>query len=103
MERRKVRVDPKILKEVEQRLQARLAAGDRREVEVRRDHGQVREGPLAALDVVLLGRTQLQQMAHRGRQDVLVVLEVILMLREAAQRSRDVGGNGRLLGDDQCF
>jgi hypothetical protein len=63
----------------------------------------LREGPLAALDVVLFRRPQLEQMTDRGRQDVLVALEELLLLGETAQRARDVRGHGRFLGNDQCF
>ena len=44
--------------------QARLGFVDGLEVEVRRNHGQVRKAPLATLDVVRLGRRNLDQMAH---------------------------------------
>ena len=35
--------------------------------------------------------------------DVLVAFEVVAVAREAAERARDVGGDGRLLGDDEFF
>ena len=46
---------------------------------------------------------QFQQMADSGAKDVLLALEVVAMPREAADRSRNVGGNGRFLRDDQMF
>jgi len=95
------RADVLALEQLHQNLEPGLAARDRRQVEVRRDHGQMRKGPLAALYVILLGRSQLEQVADRGRQHVLIALEMILVLREAAERARDVGGDGRFLGDDQ--
>ena len=91
------------LDQLQQHLQARLRPGDRCEIEVRRNHRQVREGPLAAFDVVRLRRPQLEQVPHRGRQHEAIALVVVLMLGEAAQRARDVGGDGRLLGDDQSL
>ena len=86
-----------------QELQARLTLGDRRQVEVRRDDRQVGEGPFAALDFVFFGTGQFEQVAD-GRADHLVfALEVVVMLGEAAERARDVRGDGGFLGDDQLF
>ncbi len=79
---------------LDHRTQAGLALVDRLQLEVRRHHRQVREAPLAALDVVGLRRTDLHQMAHRGGDDVLLALEVIGVLLELArdrgQRPHDV-------------
>ena len=58
-----------------------------------RNHRQVREAPLAALDLVLLRRVQLEQVADRRRQYVLVVFEMIGFAVEAAQRACDIGGH----------
>ena len=82
-----------------------LALVDRVQLEVRRDHRQVREAPLAALDVELLGRLDLEQVADRRGHEVVVVLEVLVVLVELAggrrQRAHDVLRDGRLLGNDQ--
>jgi hypothetical protein len=95
------------LGQLDHRVQARLGLVDRLEVEVRRDHRQVGEAPLAALDVELLGRLDLHQVAHGARDDVLLVLEVLVVLVELAHRRRerpdDVLRDRRFFSDDQCF
>ena len=59
--------------------------------------------PLAALDVVLFRHGDFQQVADRRRQHVLLGLEVLIVLGEAAQRLGDVVRDGGLLGDDEGF
>ena len=61
---------------LDHRVQARLGLVDRLQVEVGRDHRQVGEAPLAALDVEFLGRLDLHQVADGAGHDVRVVLEV---------------------------
>jgi hypothetical protein len=61
------------------------------------------ERPFAALDLVFLRHGQLEQMADGRRQHVVVALEIFALLGEAAQRARDVLGDGGLLGNDQLF
>ena len=95
------RVDVLALDELQQRLQPVLVLLDRLQLELRRDRRQVRERPLAALDLLLFGHADLEQMADRRRQHVAVALEVVVVAREAAERARDVGGDGGLFGDDQ--
>ena len=58
------------LDQPDDRVEARLGLVDRRQLEVRRDHRQVREAPLAALDVELLRRLDLEQVADRRGDDV---------------------------------
>ena len=86
------------------RRQARLGLVDRRQVEMRRHHRQVGKAPLAALDVVVVGRLDLHQVAHRRGDDVLVVLEMVRALLELAghgrERAHDVLRHARLLRDD---
>ena len=91
------------LDEPQQRLQPVLVLLDRLQRELRRNRRQVRERPLAALHLLLLGHADLEQVADGRRDHVFVALEVIVVAREAAQRARDVGGDGGLLGDDQGF
>ena len=97
------RVDVLALDQPCQQLEPVRALLDRLEIELGRDDRQVGERPLPALDLVLLRRRDLDQVADRRRQDELVALEVVALLGEAAQRPRDVGGHGGLLGDDQGF
>ncbi len=82
-----------------------LGLVDRREVEVRRDHRQVREAPLAALDVVGLGGLDLDEVADGRGHDVARVLVVLVVLVELAghggQRAHDVLRDAGLLGDDE--
>ncbi len=63
----------------------------------------MRERPLAALDLLFLGHAEFEQMADRRRQHVPITFEVVSMARKAAQRTRDIRGDGRLFGDDQAF
>ena len=87
--------------EPQQQVQPLLAPFERRQAEARRDDRQVLERPFAALDVKLLGHHELEQVADRGRKHVLVAFEVVALAREAAERARDVGGDRRLLCDDE--
>jgi hypothetical protein len=58
---------------------------------------------LTLLDVVLRRQRQLEQMAHRRGQHVLVALEVVALAREAAERARNVAGDRGLLRDNQLL
>mmetsp|Transcript_3271 Transcript_3271/g.11449 ORF Transcript_3271/g.11449 Transcript_3271/m.11449 type:complete len:1068 (-) Transcript_3271:367-3570(-) len=93
--------------QLDEGVQPALVLVDRVEVEVRRDHRQMGEAPLATLDVELLGRGDLHQMAHGRADDVVLVLEVVVMLVELArhggQRADDVLRHAGLLGNDQCL
>jgi hypothetical protein len=42
-------------------------------------------------------------MADRRRQEVALTLEIVVVARKASQRARDVGGDGRLFGNDQAL
>ena len=68
-----------------------------------RDDRQICEGPLTALYLVLLRCRDLQKVPDRRGNDVFVAFEVVALAREAAQRARYVGGDGRLLCDDERF
>ena len=63
---------------------------NRMEVELRGNDRQVRETPLAPLHVVFLRSGDFQQMADRGRKDVLIRLVVSIALGKAAERLGDV-------------
>ncbi|CAM4124350.1 hypothetical protein ACAN107058_22940 [Paracidovorax anthurii] len=82
------------LGEPHHRAEAALGLVHRFEVEIRRDHRQVREAPLAALDVEFLGRLDLHEVAHGAGDDIAVVLEVVFVLVELArhggERAHDV-------------
>ena len=89
------------------RVQARLGLVHRLQVEVRRNHRQVGKAPLAALDVVLLGRLDFHQVADGTGDDVALILEVIVVLGELAGNGRegahDVLCDGGFLCDDESF
>jgi hypothetical protein len=68
---------------------------------MRRNERQPGEGPLALLDVVLLGHGELEQVADRRGENVLIALEKIALAREATERARDVGCDRRFLGNDE--
>jgi hypothetical protein len=95
------------LGQLHHRVQPRLGLVHRLEVEVRRNHRQVGEAPLAALHVELLGRMDLHQVADGAGDDVRVVLEELVVLVEFAgdgrQRPDDVLGDRGLFGNNQCL
>ena len=91
------------LEQPDQQLEALLRALDRLEVEVLRNHGQVREGPLAPLHLDSLGRDELKQMTDRRREHVIAAFVVVAVTREASQRTGDVVRHRRLLSDDEFF
>ena len=93
-------VDLLALDEPDQQLQTRFVFFDRLEVEMRRDDRQMRESPLAALDLVAFGHGQFEQMANGRRQDVAVALIIIVLFLETAERLGDVAGDGRFFGYD---
>jgi hypothetical protein len=93
------------LDEPDDGVEPALGLLERREVEVRRNHRQVGEAPLAALDVELLGRLDLEQVADGRGDEVALALEMLVVLFELArsrrERADDVLRDGRLLGNDQ--
>ena len=84
-------------------LEAVVRLLDRLQIEMRRDDRKVSERPLPSLDIVLLGCSDLHQVAHRRAEHVVVIFEVVAVTDETPQRPRDVGGDGRFLGNDQSF
>ena len=96
-------VDVLALQELGQELQPRLGLLDRPQVEMGRNDGQVRERPLPAFDLVIVGRNQLEEVADGGRNDVFVVFEVLIDALEAAENARDVARDGRLFRNDQSL
>ena len=97
------RVDILALEEPRQDLQSRLGLLDRLQSELARNRGQVTECPLSALHFLFFGHADFEQMADRRRQHEVIVLEIFVFLGEPPQCPRDIGGNGRLLGNDQGF
>ena len=91
------------LDQARQHLQARLGLGDRAQIKVRRDHGQVSEAPFTALDFVFIRRGNLDQVANRRGEDVVVALKVLVVLGEATQRARDISGDRRFFGNDESL
>src|SRR5437762_13199147 len=63
----------------------------------------MRECPLPALDLFGFRHAELEQMPDGGRENVLVTLVIVVVAREAAQRTRDIGGDGGLFSDDQAL
>jgi len=92
------------LDELDDGVQPRLGLVDGRQVEVGRHHRQMGKAPLAALDVVFLGRLDLHQVADGRGDDVALVLEVVGELFELArhrgERAHDVLRHAGLLGND---
>ena len=75
---------------------------DRLEFEFLRNDRERFEPPEAVFFLVdILGHQELGDVTHRGRDDKIVVLEIVLAFLEAAERLGDVAGDGRLLSNDQ--
>ena len=91
------------LEEAREHPQARLGFLNRPEVEVRRDDGQMGEAPLAAHRLDALGRADLEQVADGRREHEVVALEILVVLREAAERLRDVTRDRRFFRNDKRF
>jgi hypothetical protein len=91
------------LDQLGQQLEAVLGLLDGGQGEMGRDDRQMGEGPFAPLDLVFLGHRQFQQVADGGGEHVVLGLEVVLFLVEAAQHAGDVLGDRRLLGNDELF
>ena len=72
-------------------LKARFTRQDRQDL----------ERPSLVLLVEFLGREKFEQVAHREGDDVIVILLVPIVLREAAEHPDDVLGDARLLGNDE--
>ena len=94
-------IDVLALDQSRQQLEPLFVACDRVQVEVRRDDGQVRERPFAALDLHAFGRLDLDQMPDRGGHHVTLAFEIVLHAWQSTERAGDVGGDGGFLGDDQ--
>ena len=77
------------------------------EVEVRRDDRQIRKAPFAAFDVKFFWGLDFHQMADRTRDDIGVVLKMVVMLfeltRHRGESAHDVLRDRRLFGDHQGF
>jgi hypothetical protein len=86
-----------------QQLEPVLGLLDGIEREMRRNHRQMGEAPLAALDVVFLRHGQFQQVADRRRQYVVVIFEVVAGARETAQSLGNVLRHRGLFGDDELL
>ena len=77
------------------------------EVEVRRDDRQIRKAPFAAFDVKLFWGLDFYQMADGARDDVRIVLKMVVMLfeltRYRGECAHDVLRDRRFFGDHQGF
>ena len=61
------------------------------------------EGPLAALDFELFRTGQLQQVAYRRAKHAIIAFEKVVVFSESSECARNIGGDGRLFGDDQLL
>lgn len=73
------------------------------QIEMRRQHWQMRERPLASFHFVFFRRDEFQQMTDRRGQHEAVALVIVAVAGEAAQRAGDVGRHGRFFGNDETF
>ncbi len=83
-----------------QQFEAVLRFFDWPQVESGRDYGKVGEAPLPPFHFVLLRHAQLQQVPHRGGEDILFTLKITFVLAEAAQGLGDIAGHRGLLSND---
>ena len=84
-------------------IKARLRFLDRLQGELVRNDGEIRETPFPPLHVQLARETELDEMTDRGRDDVVLVLEVVLDFFEATERASEIVRDAGLLGDDERF
>jgi hypothetical protein len=89
--------------ELDQQLEPRFGLLDRREVEARRNDGEMLERPAAGAGVVFFGSAQFEQMPYGRREDVIRALEVIAVPLETAERARDIRRDRWFLRDDELF
>ena len=77
------------------------------ELKMRWDHRQMRKTPLAAFDIKLLGRFDLEQMTHGAGDHIGVTLKMILMFfklaRHTCERAHNVLRDRWFLSNYQCF
>ena len=69
-------------------VEPRLGFVHRLEVEVRRNHRQIRKTPLAALDIKLFGRLNLDQVANSRSDHPVVAFKILVVLFEFARCGR---------------
>src|SRR5712691_6395955 len=74
--------------QAKQHVEALLTPLNRRQVEMRRNDWKVLEGPLAFLHLVVLWHRELEQVADRRREHVVIAFEVIALARETAEGAR---------------
>ena len=82
-------------------VEARLGFLDRLERELVRDDREIGEAPFPALHIELARQAELDEMTDRGRDDVVLVLEVVLDLFETAERASEITGDAGFLRDDE--
>ena len=93
-------VAPEVARDHRHLLARALVAHD--ELEAVGHDRQVGHLPLLELRVVLVRLGELDEVADRPGDDVIVGLEVAVLLRERARENpREVAPHGRLLGDDE--
>ena len=92
------------LDQLREELQAGSRLRDRLQLELRRNEGQMDKRPLAALHIVFLRNSKLQQMSYGTRHNVLITLEIIssfgLDPLHAADHFLQVGRDGGFFSDD---
>ena len=83
-------------------VEALLGVLDRLQAEFLRDDGQRLQPPEAVLFLVdVLGHQEFHEVPDRRGDHILVVFEVVALLGDLAQGAREIGGHGRLFGDDE--
>src|SRR5205807_6518826 len=84
-------------------IKARLRFLDRLQGELVRNDREIRETPFPPLHVQLARETELDEMTDRGRDDVVLVLEVVLDFFEATESASEIVRDAGFLGDDERF
>jgi hypothetical protein len=72
-------------------------------IESRRNRREVSERPLAALDLFVVRHAELEQVTDGGRTARSGRSRNDRRGAKTPERARDVGGDGRLFGDDQTL
>ena len=84
-------------------IKARLRFLDRLQGELVRNDREIRETPFPPLHIQLARETELDEVTDRGRDDVVLVLEVVLDFFEATERASEIVRDAGFLGDDERF
>ena len=70
---------------------------------MRRDDGEMGEGPFAAFDFDAFGDAEFQKVADGGGKDEFVAFKKVGLFGKSTERPSDVGRHRRFFCNNQCF